>query len=206
MGAGRVQAPPPLRPAGRQATPEFEEDTRRQSPLDITILDTALEVIDFRSFSNLWFWIALAALWSTASHWVVGVPFDLVRRAARGNAQALEDMVVLANIQARRLLFIADATGLLTTALTFFVVTTLALLAFLYWIEFAQALLLLFLPMMIVGWLTLRTARKIEGLDPVDLGNLLAHHRRMVQAVGVVAIFVTSMFGMWINMNHSALG
>ncbi|WP_109565823.1 component of SufBCD complex [Jannaschia seohaensis] len=172
----------------------------------MTILDTALEVIDFRSFSNLWFWIALAALWSTASHWVVGVPFDLVRRAARGNAQALEDMVVLANIQARRLLFIADATGLLTTALTFFVVTTLALLAFLYWIEFAQALLLLFLPMMIVGWLTLRTARKIEGLDPVDLGNLLAHHRRMVQAVGVVAIFVTSMFGMWINMNHSALG
>ncbi|TFL17730.1 component of SufBCD complex [Jannaschia formosa] len=173
----------------------------------MSLLDTALELIDFRSFSNLWFWIALAALWSTASHWVVGVPFDLVRRAAAGEPQALDDMVVLANIQARRILFIADATGLISTALTFFMVTTLTLLGFLYWIEFAQALLLLFLPMMVVFWLTVRTARRIdEGLDPVDLGNLLAQHRRMVQGVGVVAIFVTSMFGMWINMNHSALG
>lgn len=169
-------------------------------------MESALEVIDFRSFSNLWFWIALATLWSTASHWAVGVPFDMVRRAAKGDAQALEDMFALANIQSRRLLFIADATGVLTTALTFFSVTVLSLLGFLYRVEFAQAILLLFLPMMLVGWITIGTARRIEGLEPHDLGNLLAAHRRKVQTIGVFSIFVTSMWGMWVNLNQSVLG
>ena len=44
---------------------------------------TLLDVIDFRSFSNLWFWIVLAVAWSTASHWVLGIPFDMVMRARR---------------------------------------------------------------------------------------------------------------------------
>jgi hypothetical protein len=174
--------------------------------LEFTLLETAFEVIDFRSFSNLWFWIVLATVWSSVSHWVLGVPFDLVRRAASGNARALEDMWLLANVQARRLVYVADETGLIATAFAFFAATVLVLLAFVYWIEFAQAILLLFLPMTLVTWLAVRTARKVEGLDPIDLGNLLARHRRQVQGVGIVAIFVTSMFGMWVNTTHSALG
>ena len=57
---------------------------------------TLFEMIDMRSFSNLWFWIALAVMWSTASHWVLGVPFDMVLRARRHGEEAqadLEDMV-----------------------------------------------------------------------------------------------------------------
>lgn len=58
------------------------------------------EVIDFRSFSNLWFWIALAVMWSTASHWVMGVPWDLVQRARRQGGRAGEDVHQLACIYA----------------------------------------------------------------------------------------------------------
>ena len=55
------------------------------------------EMIDMRSFSNLWFWIALAVMWSTTSHWVLGVPFDMVIRAARAEtkgegSQAQQDL------------------------------------------------------------------------------------------------------------------
>ena len=32
---------------------------------------TVLELIDMRSFSSLWYWIGLAVLWSSASHWVL---------------------------------------------------------------------------------------------------------------------------------------
>ncbi len=174
--------------------------------MDFYFIQFALESIDLRSFSNLWFWIALAVMWSSASHWVVGVPFDTVRRAARGHAQALSDMHTLANIYARRMTFIADETGLITTAFSFFAVTMLALMGFLYQAEFAQAILLLFLPMMLVGWLTLRAARRVEGLDPEDLGNLLFRTRRIIQGIGVVSIFVTSMWGMWVNLNVSVLG
>ncbi|MGB3691028.1 MAG: component of SufBCD complex [Jannaschia helgolandensis] len=174
--------------------------------MDFLFLELALEAIDFRSFSNLWFWIALAVLWSTASHWVVGVPFDMVRRAARGNEQSLEDMHVLANIHARRILFIAEETGLITTAFSFFLVTMLALLGFLYRVEFAQAILLLFLPLMLVAWVTLRAARKVDGLDASDLGNLLFRTRRLIQFLGIVSIFVTSMWGMWVNLSANVLG
>lgn len=173
--------------------------------MDFYFLTVVTETIDMRSFSNLWFWIALAALWSTASNWVIGVPFDMVRRAARGNTVSLQDMHTLANIQSRRLLFIADETGLIMTAFTFFAVTTLSLLGFLYRVEFAQAILLLFLPMAIVGYVTLRAARQVAGLDAEDLGNLLFRTRRWIQMIGIVSIFVTSMWGMWSNLNSSVL-
>ena len=166
----------------------------------------ALESIDLRSFSNLWFWIALAVLWSTASHWIVGVPFDLVRRAARGHEAALADMHALANIHARRLVAIADETGLVATAVSFFIVTVLGLLGFVYRVEFAQALVLLMVPLMVVGWIMLRAARRVDGLGVDDLGHLLVRTRRIVQGVGVVSIFVTSMWGMWVNLNANVLG
>lgn len=174
--------------------------------MDFLFLQLALEAIDFRSFSNLWFWIALAVLWSTASHWVVGVPFDMVRRAAQNNEQALEDMHVLANIHARRILFISEETGLITTAFSFFLVTMLALLGFLYRVEFAQAILLLFLPLTLVAWITLRAARRVDGLEASDLGNLLFRTRRLIQLLGIVSIFVTSMWGMWVNLSANVLG
>ena len=42
---------------------------------DLAALDwyaTVFELIDMRSFSNLWFWIALAVVWSTAKYIYVG--------------------------------------------------------------------------------------------------------------------------------------
>ncbi|WP_233489776.1 component of SufBCD complex [Jannaschia rubra] len=193
--------PFPTGPGDMGATGESDCET-----LDFFFLELAMEAIDLRSFSNLWFWIVLAVLWSTVSHWVVGVPFDMVRRAARGHEQSLGDMHVLANINARRILFIADETGLITTGFSFFLLTTLLLLGFVYGVEFAQAILCLFLPLAIVGWITLRAARRVGGLEPADLGNLLARTRRWIQGIGIVSIFVTSMWGMWVNLNVNVLG
>ena len=56
------------------------------------LIDTLVELIDMRSFSNLWFWIALAVVWSSASHWILGVPIDLVYRAGRIGGQAERDL------------------------------------------------------------------------------------------------------------------
>ena len=56
---------------------------------------TIFELIDMRSFSNLWFWIALAVVWSSASHWVLGVPWDMALRAKRKGGQLAEDFETL---------------------------------------------------------------------------------------------------------------
>ena len=161
---------------------------------------TVFEVIDMRSFSNLWFWIALAVLWSTASHYVLGVPFDLVTRAQRAGGEAEADLRDLVRVNVNRLLHIASAAGPWLIGLGCFALTTLALLGFVYALEFAQALFLIAFPMSLVFLLSLRTARRIRAADGEGLYRMMIRHRRIVQVIGMISIFVTAMWGMYQNL------
>lgn len=167
---------------------------------------TAFEIIDMRSFSNLWFWIALAVMWSTASHFVLGVPFDMVaraRRAPEGSSEAEEatsDLQDIVRVYVNRLLYIERIAGLWMLGLGSFAMTSLALIGFLYGVEFAQAIFLLGFPMSLVFMLSVRTARKIHEADGAGLYDKLTNHRRYVQFIGIVSIFVTTIWGMWQNM------
>jgi len=73
---------------------------------------TVFELIDMRSFSNLWYWIALAVVWSTTSHYVLGVPYDMITRAKRSGGEAEADLHDLVRVNVNRLLYIAGAAGL----------------------------------------------------------------------------------------------
>lgn len=163
---------------------------------------TIFEVIDLRSFSNLWFWLALAVLWSTVSHFVIGVPHDLIRRAEREGGTAMTDVEALAHIYTRRLLFIVRTGGIILLAFVCFLVTGLVLLAVAYDVEFAQAVLCMVLPMLVVSALTLRTCLMIEAGDlrGEELTRCLRRHRITVQTVGMFALFFTGMFGMYQNL------
>jgi hypothetical protein len=167
---------------------------------------TVFELIDMRSFSNLWFWIMLAVVWSSASHWVLGVPFDMVGRARRSE-RAAADLEVLARINATRLVYIADEAGLWLTGLWSAILTGLALLGFVYGREFAQAVFLLAFPLSAVALLSLRAARRILAGDDRDepLRRRLRNHRLAVQAIGLVSIFLTALWGMYQNIVASVL-
>lgn len=176
-------------------------------------LRTALfELIDMRSFSNLWFWIALAVMWSSASHWVLGVPYDMVLRARRAKGDegelAQSELMTLVHINVRRLLYIGRVSGLWLAGLTCFLLTGLGLLGFFYWVEFAQAVFLLLFPMTLVGLLSLNAARLIQddGIDVDQLYKRLFRHRIIVQFIGMVSIFVTAMWGMYMNLSVGAIG
>jgi len=159
-------------------------------------------LIDLRSFSNLWYWIGLAVVWSSASHWVIGVPFDMIGRARRHGGTAAEDLATLARINSGRLLYISRAAGAWVIGTVCFVLTLLGLLAVFYGVELAQAVLLLFAPMVLVGYLSLRTALRIETEAPVGdaLIRRLVRHRFAVQLIAMVSIFVTALFGMYQNL------
>lgn len=164
-----------------------------------------------RSFSSLWYWIAMAVLWSTTSHWVLGVPFDMVLRARRKGGIAAEDMMALTTINVRRLLTIGREAGVALALVLSFLLSTLVVLGFVYRMEFAQALVLLALPLALVGLLSLRTAARLEpvlaaGSDAETVSRALTRHRVAVQAVGLVAITVTSLWGMLQNLQLSVLG
>ncbi|MDR9394533.1 component of SufBCD complex [Roseovarius sp. SYSU LYC5161] len=167
------------------------------------------ELIDMRSFSNLWFWIALAVLWSSTSHWVLGVPWDLVLRAKkRQTDESIADFEAMVRINVNRILYIAHETGLLLAAFVCFLMTVLLLLGFVYGNEFSQALFLLGFPMTLVGLITVRTARLIRRneLSGEALYVQMYRHRLVTQVIGVISIFVTAMWGMLQNMTLGVLG
>ena len=108
------------------------------------------EMMDLRSFSNLWFWIALAVMWSSASHRVLGVPYDMVVRAARKQGQAEIDLHDMVRINVNRILYIVEAAGIWLLSFICFGLTSLAILGWGYEAEIAQALFLLGFPMLLI--------------------------------------------------------
>ncbi len=166
------------------------------------------EAIDLRSFSNLWFWIALAFVWSRASYSIIGVPFDMVVRAQRQGGQAADDLADLLRVNIRRFRYIIDVSGLWLVGAASGVLCSLAILGWRYEVEFAQAAFLLGFPMTCVGLLNVRTAYVIaaQNLAGPTLYRKMTRHRFAVQLIGLVAIFITAFWGMSVNLNAQLPG
>ena len=165
-------------------------------------------MIDMRSFSNLWFWIALAVTWSSVSHWVLGVPYDMVLRARRVGGQAERDLEDIARVNVNRLLYIARVSGPWLMGIACFLLTSLALAGFVYRVEFAQALFLLGCPMSLVAVLSTQMAHRIEreAATGALLRKRLTRCRTYTQMIGMVSIFVTALWGMYQNLSLGVLG
>ncbi|MES0861087.1 component of SufBCD complex [Ruegeria sp. SCPT10] len=166
------------------------------------------ELIDMRSFSNLWFWIVLAVIWSTASHWVMGVPYDLVVRARRVGGQVEVDLLDIVRINTNRLLYFLEMSGVIMLALVCFVFTGMATMGFYYGVEFAQALFLLMFPMAIVTLINIFHARRLQQheLTMDRVAKTLSRCRLYTQIIGMISILVTSLWGMYQNLSIGVLG
>ncbi|SLN11245.1 component of SufBCD complex [Ruegeria meonggei] len=172
------------------------------------LYSSIFEIIDMRSFSNLWYWIGLAVLWSSASHWAMGVPYDLVSRARRVGGQAEQDLLDIVRINGNRLLYIVDVSGLAILALSCFFFTGLATLGFFYGVEFAQAVFLLLFPVCFVMLINISAARKLRRTDPglEIVTKTLNRCRIYTQIIGMISILITSLWGMYQNFSIGALG
>lgn len=174
--------------------------------MDWTLL--VFDLIDLRSFSNLWYWIALAVTWSTASHWVIGVPWDMALRARRVGGEAAKDFEDITRVNVNRFLYVAEVAAIPLLVFLTFVLTSLAMLGFWYGVEFCQAIFLIGFPLTIVGFMSIHTSRDIRAreLHGDDLMRRMALHRVWVQIVGMISIFMTAFWGMLQNYNISILG
>lgn len=168
--------------------------------------DLVTEVIDLRSFSNLWYWIVLAILWSSMSAWTIGVPYHLVTRTRRGDAQAEIDMLVLTRMNAERNIVYAETSGTWAMGFSTFILTGLFIIGWFYGVEFCQAIFLLLCPSMIVVGLGVWTSHRLKADDYQHVPQFLRQHRTMVQMLGVVFIFITAFWGMYQNVNVGPLG
>jgi hypothetical protein len=73
-------------------------------------------------------------------------------------------------------------------------------------VEFAQAVFLLLFPALLVGGLTILTARRMRAENYEDVARRLRIHRTYVQMMGVVFIFITAFWGMYTNIAVGPLG
>jgi hypothetical protein len=89
-----------------------------------------------------------------------------------------------------------------------FGLTALVVLGFVYHVETAQALFLLGFPLSLVWALNLSTARSIiqEQATGPALYKRLTRLRAYVRAIGIVAIFMTALWGMYQNMVAGPFG
>lgn len=160
-----------------------------------------------RSFSSAWFWIVLAIAWSSASQTVLGAPYDLIVKARRKGGEAAEDLNTIVGIFVRRRLTVVRRAGHWVLGFEAMVLSGVFIMAFGYAMEFAQALFLMFLPLTLTQFLAVRLAFRIEhdNMQDARLQRALLRHRLWVQVIGLIAIFVTAIWGMLHVMTASVL-
>ena len=165
--------------------------------------DAIFQVIDMHTFSNVWYWLAVAVTWSTVSHWIIGVPFDMIFRAKRYKGEAASDLDILVGVNVRRLMTINEMAGVWITGFTFFVLSTLFALGFYYGFELAQGCFCLALPLTIVGMINLRLSRRFAVNQPEGekLARELLKTRFWIQVIAMISIFITAMYGMFHNLS-----
>lgn len=156
-------------------------------------------LIETDSFSSIWFWILVAISWSSGSHFIIGVPFDLVQRARREGGHYETRVHILLEINVARLRSIQSIAGQLIVLLSSFLLTGFMFLGFIYGVEFFQAAFLLCFPWVFVVMLTMRAVNKLGDELPTgeELYKFFRRLRLSIQFIGLFAIFVTSVWGMY---------
>lgn len=168
---------------------------------------TVAALIDLRSFSNLWYWIVVAAFWTMAGRRVLGVPVDMLARAHAQGGPAADELDTAAGIAIARILRQARGAGAALLAGAGFVLALVLVLGFGYGLELGQAVAFLLLPHVLIRGMEIATARRLEqGPRGEAMQSLLFWHRFRIQLLGLAFILVTAFWGAWRNLTVGALG
>ena len=176
--------------------------------------DSLIGVLASRSFSTIWFWLALIGMWSAAGRNVLGVPVEVLARARaalrRDTAEAPEAIALMdwlsLTLPRWRL---GPREGAVFLGVTSFGLTSLAVLGFGFGLELAQALTLVGVPFWLLFWLRVRLARRLapiladaqQGVMPLPdaVAGTVRHmvrHRILHMVLSVAAVLVTLLWGM----------
>lgn len=168
---------------------------------------TLFQLIDLRSFSTIWYWLMLGAVWTRVLHAPMGVPAEMVLRARRGQPAALSDLTALSGIRVRQERE-AAAWNVWRVAGWSFVLSALAVAGYGYAVEVAQAGFLLLAPFALVRLIVGRCAARLDRERPEGAALVAAHLRlrRQVRLVVLPAVFLAAIWGMAHNIvSHSVL-
>lgn len=160
------------------------------------------ELMVLESIWTIWFWIAHAVAWSMASHFAMGVPWDMVLQANREKdedgpwSRAADGMI---RAQVFRFTEIGQRFGTGLVGVTAFVLAAAGTLAVQAELEFARAALTFLVPLTAIYALSFRTATrmKVQALAGRPLRDEVRKQRFWNQFIGVLAIAGAAATGVW---------
>lgn len=187
-------------------------------------IDSLVGLLDSRSFMTIWYWLTLIGMWSATGRSVLGVPSEVLARAraAQGKGDP-EGAAVVTLLDWLSLVLprwqLGPREGVVFLGVTSFLLTSLAVLGFVFWLELAQALVLLLVPFWLLFWMRTRLARRLMPvIDAAQDGRLtladagaeaarkLALHRALVTVLSILAVAVTVLWGtLWAIMHPNGL-
>lgn len=155
------------------------------------------EVIGSRSFASIWYWIVYALLWTRATHWTLGVPYEDARNAIVLGGQHMVDFEAQMDINVRKRTALYREHPAILVAVVAFLLATVFWLGFGFRIQFMQATFLLIFPLTIVSLLSVNLALRLErtGARGEELYRVYVWHRRAKQVIGAIAIFASAFWG-----------
>lgn len=173
----------------------------------MTFYHFILRLLDFGSFSSIWYWIMLIGLWIANDRKVLGVSTALVFRArSQGrDSQTAQDLHLIMAARLHEMGYEAADRSIWSVARNWCLGTMLVLLALSFNIELAQAVLLMIAPLLWVRMRGRKLGRKLAGMDlpAVDLPKILIWHRFRMQVFGMICLLVTMLLGLIHAVNSS---
>lgn len=149
------------------------------------------EMLDWRAFSSLWFWVLFILLWLRSCQRIAHVPIAELIRAKAGD---VGDFMSIVRIYATKPMLSTGFSDVIIVFVQFFGVTALVGLG-LYWgSEIAFAVLTLILPAIVLHYADRRLLKRAVSLPQAEVIRLWsrAHVRR--QIFGALFIFVVSLY------------
>ena len=158
--------------------------------------DILFSALDFQGFRSIWFWVLLTLTWISVSHWTLGVPFDAILRADKRGAPFDGHVDAIAAAHAARYASVMDRAGPWIVGIVTFLLTMLAMVAFGFLIELAQAGFVYLAPIALITGKDVMFGRRVaaQGLAGVQLRQALVWQRFFTQLIGVAILAAAVVF------------
>lgn len=155
------------------------------------------DLIELKSFWNLWYWALVVVTWSMTAHWTLGVPFDVIVRANRKGGIFAEHCEAIAQINIYRLTYLFDRAGVALSASAAFLLAVIGTLGFFQGLEVFMALFLILAPLSLVMALSVRFAfrAQTQGWSGEALRKKLLLRRFWNQVIGMLSVMLTTAAG-----------
>ncbi|TJZ91595.1 hypothetical protein FA743_10890 [Paracoccus gahaiensis] len=175
--------------------------------------DSLIGLLDSRSFTTIWYWLALIGMWSAAGRTVLGVPSEVLARARSAqDGGAGQGPAVITLLDWLSLVLprwrLRPQEGAVFLGVTSFLMTSLIVLGFGFWLEMAQALVLLLGPFWVLFWMRVRLARRLlpliaaaqDGTTPLaeaalSVAKSMTWHRRWVTVLSMISVALAALWG-----------